>query len=156
MKPYLKQTIIGLTIVALTYSGVQLAQATPLTFFGEDEGTGVETVPQTSHPNADAARNNFLNAITGNSTEDFEGFSNGQSISPALASLQLPGATLTGFGEITTVASGATNGADRFPISGSNYLDTVSFSFAVEFSTPMEAFGFYGVDIGDFGGQLQV
>ena len=72
MKTYLKQMIIGLTIVALTYSSVRLAQAAPLTFFGEDQGTGVETIPQTLHPGADAARDNFLIAITGDNLASTE------------------------------------------------------------------------------------
>jgi hypothetical protein len=60
-------------------------------------------------------------------------------------------ATFTGIGEIANVPSG--DFAGRYPISGNQYFDTGS-DFTITFSTAIAAFGFYGVDIGDFGGQV--
>ena len=41
-----------------------------------------------------------------------------------------------------------------YPISGNNYLEVDATSFQLSFSQPQAAFGFYGVEIGDFGGAL--
>jgi hypothetical protein len=46
-----------------------------------------------------------------------------------------------------------TNGVGRYPISGDNYWEG-SGTFIINFSAPVAAFGFYGIDIGDFGGQV--
>jgi len=61
-------------------------------------------------------------------------------------------ATFTGTGQIANVPSGD-NGFGRYPISGNQYFDTGSV-FTITFSTAIAAFGFFGVDIGDFGGQV--
>ncbi|MBN2483719.1 MAG: VPLPA-CTERM sorting domain-containing protein [Candidatus Omnitrophica bacterium] len=126
-------------------------QAAPLTFFGEDLGLG-ESTPLATHPNADAAQSNFLSYLVGVGTEDFEGLSGGTS---PLA-ITFPGAgtaTLGGTGLVDTVTPGTTNGYGRYAISGSNYWESGS-SFSISFSDPVAAFGFYGIDIGDFDGQL--
>ena len=154
MRQSIKQTILGLTLVSLVWGHGTLGHAAPLTFFGEDAGLG-ETTRLTSHPNADTAQTDFLSNLTGVGTEDFEGFNDGDQV-PLF--INFPGAgtaTLTGGGDILEVPSG-TNGAGRFPISGDKYLETNTFEFYVEFSSPVAAFGFYGIDIGDFNGQIEL
>lgn len=154
MKHHIKQTIVGLTVSAFVWGSAMLAQAAPLQFFGEDLGLG-EATRLASHSNADNARNSFLSNLIGVGTEDFEGFSNGQGLP---LSIIFPGAgtaTLTGAGNIAEVPTG-TNGFGRYPISGDKYLDTNSALFAVEFDDPVVAFGFYGIDIGDFNGQIEL
>lgn len=122
------------------------------TFFGEDLGVG-ENTRLTSHPNSDAAKSDFFSNLTGVGTEDFEGFATGSG-TPLAASFGSAGtATLQGGGEVETVASG-TNGFGRYPISGDNYWDTDSGSFNLSFSDSVAAFGFYGIDFGDFNGQI--
>ena len=37
---------------------------------------------------------------------------------------------------------------------GYQYYETGSGNFSIDFSEPVAAFGFYGIDIGDFGGQI--
>lgn len=122
------------------------------TFFGEDLGLGENTrLPST--PNADTARNNFLSNLVGVGTENFEGFAPGST--PPL-SVAFPGAgtaTLLGTGSIENVPTG-TNGFGRYPISGNQFFETDSGNFSLNFSNPVAAFGFYGVDIGDFNGQV--
>jgi hypothetical protein len=136
-------------LLGLTTSAV----AQPTTFFGEDSGLG-EGTRLPSHPNADAARADFLAQLTNPGTEDFESFTDG-AVAPLAADFGAAGtATLLGPGFIANIPSG-TNGVGRYPISGDKYWDTNS-NFYVEFSDPQVAFGFYGVDIGDFSGQLTI
>jgi uncharacterized protein YceK len=121
------------------------------TYFGEDLGLG-ESTRLTSHPNADSARNTFLAGLTGVGTEDFESFAVGAG-APLTVNFGTAGtATLSGSGSIAQVISG-TNGYGRYPISGTKYWETNT-QWGISFSTAQAAFGFYGVDIGDFQGQV--
>jgi hypothetical protein len=113
---------------------------------------GTPTRELSIRPNADGTQAAFLANLVGVGTETFEGFADG---SDAPLAVTFPGAgtaTLLGSGFIDNVPSG-TNGVGRFPISGNQYWDS-SFSFSINFSAPVAAFGFYGVDIGDFSGHL--
>jgi hypothetical protein len=130
------------------------AFAVPSTFFGEDEGLG-EAIPLPSWPNAAAAEANFLtNLVGGIGTEDFEGFLPG---TMAPLPVVFPGsgvtATLNGNGIVASVPEGTTNGVGRYPVSGVNFWDSND-AFSITFSEPVAAFGFYGIDIGDFDGQV--
>lgn len=138
---------------ALTLATAPATAAVQKIFFGEDLGQG-EWTPLTAFPNAQAAEAEFLSYLVGVGTETFEGFA-----TYALAPLALtfPGAgsaTLSGFGYVYNVLPGYTNGVGRYAISGSRYWEADSSSFAVQFTSPIAAFGFYGTDIGDFWGQL--
>lgn len=127
--------------------------------FGEDLNNSSST-PLASTPNADAASAAFQSFLTGTGTEDFEGFSAGTSQPLALVFPGAGTATLTGGnGEVSSVTVGSTNGVGRYGTSGTNFWEVAaggSGNFVVNFSAPVAAFGFYGVDIGDFGGQLQL
>jgi hypothetical protein len=139
-------------------SGMLMALAgtvygSPITFFGEDLNGNPAAV--ITHPNSDAARNSFFSNLVGVGTETFEGITPGTA--PPLP-ITFPGAgtaTLTGSGgSVNSLTPGTTNGAGRFAISGSNYFEVSISDFAINFSAPIAAFGFYGTDIGDFGGAL--
>jgi hypothetical protein len=126
-------------------------------FSGEDLNNSA-TTRLASTPNSTAASNNFLASLIGVGTETFEGFATG---TPAPLNLTFPGAgaaTLAGGnGAIRTVAPGTTNGAGRYPISGNNFWEVNAGgggNFTVTFGAPVAAFGFWGIDIGDFGGQV--
>ena len=123
-------------------------------FFGEDLNHSGST-PLSSFTNAQTAESNFLSGLVGVGTETFEGFAPGSS---APLNLSFPGAgtaTLQGNGTIRSVTPGTTNGVGRYAISGSNFWEVdAGGNFLVNFSQQVAAFGFYGVDIGDFGGQL--
>ena len=145
----LKRCIGSLTALLLSLG---VAEAAPITFFGEDAGLG-ESLRLPSHSSADAARASFFGNLTGVGTESFESF-------PAFTGTPL-GITFPGAGTATLQTAGqtrsqptGTNGAGRYPISGNIYWQVSSSSFQIAFSGPVAAFGFYGVDIGDFGGQL--
>lgn len=129
--------------------------AAPTFYFGEDFGLG-EATRLTLFPNALAARNSFLSALTASvGTEDFEAKTTG-ALAPLVLTFAGAGtATLTGNGSISAVTAGSTNGFGRYGTSGVKYWEATS-TFGIDFSQPVAAFGFYGIDIGDFAGQVQV
>ena len=143
---------VGAALTALALVAVN-ASAEPVTFFGEDLGLG-EDVRLPSHPNADAARANFLASLTGVVTQTFESFPDGAT-APLRLDFGASGfATLQGTGLIRRIPFG-TDTFGRYPISGSQYFESGT-TFSVVFAKPQAAFGFYGVDVGDFAGRLTV
>jgi hypothetical protein len=147
-----KNLVLILSMAALLICLGAGVSSAAYTFFGEDLGLG-EGTPLPSHPNADTARNNFIGSLTGVGTETFESYANGTG---APLVITFPGAgtaTLNGNGSVANVTPGTTNGVGRYAISGAQYWES-SDVFSIDFSAPVAAFGFYGIDIGDFGGQL--
>jgi hypothetical protein len=138
-----------------------LSPAAPVIFFGEDPGAPSGT-PITGYPNSFAARNDFVSyiaAIRPDSVVRREDFSkilineeNGLSYPPPWflyfgGSFNQPEfATLRGVGQVTSYSS---------PWHAAPFLST-SRTFFVNFNEPVFGFGFYGIDIGDFGGQLVI
>ena len=145
----MKKIIVTLTTVFLLIAGS--AMAVPVTFFGEDMGAG-EYTRLATWPNSANAEAAFLSNLSGVVVEDFEGFSTGAT--GITIDFGYAMATLSG-GSIASVPSG-TNGYGRYPISGDKYWESYSDSFTISFSEAISAFGFYGVDIGDFDGQLTI
>jgi len=145
-KPTLQKTCLSLLAAAsLTFAAMGNAQAAPITFFGENltPGGTVTGDPVT-------ARNNFHSNLVGVTTEDFEGFSLGDS-APLVLTFGGVTATLSGGGSIFDF-----NGGGRFATSGTDWwnVDPGQGSFTIEFSEAIAAFGFYGTDIGDVGGNI--
>ena len=128
-----------------------MAHGSLTTFIAQDNSPGSSIVGT----DAAAARNDFLAALGGGvGTEDFEGIAVG---TDAPLSLIFPGST----GSITATLTGGgaeiigSPGSGRFATSGSNYVGTSSGGdFNIGFSSPIAAFGFFGTDLGDFGGDL--
>jgi len=151
-------------LCALSFSTVLLAPTTAnayLIFFGEDLNNSA-TVPLTSTPNANGASAKFQSNLSGVGTERFESIANN---SPAPLALNFPGAgtaTLSGGNGRVRTQTANTSNAGRYstPASTSTgYWEVAAGgngNFAVNFSQSIAAFGFYGIDIGDFGGQLQL
>lgn len=144
-----KMTI--LSFAALLTLGTATLSSAYSTYFGQDPGAG-EGTRLTEHLNADAARTSFLNNLSGVGTETFESFNNGTAGPLALNFTGAGTATISGTGTVSTVSSG-TNGVGRYPISGVNYWETGS-NFSISFSEAVAAFGFYGIDVGDYNGQV--
>lgn len=140
-------------VIVLVLGTASLAQADPTTFFGQDPGQG-EGTRLATHPNADAARNNFTSNLSGVGTENFESFPNGTSTPLVLVFQGAGTATLSGSGSVSSVPTG-TNGVGRYPISGNQYFE-VGQQFVIDFSSPVAAFGFYATDVGDFNGQITI
>ncbi|MDY7004860.1 MAG: PEP-CTERM sorting domain-containing protein [Cyanobacteriota bacterium] len=129
-------------------------------FFGEDLNDS-SSAPLASFPNASGAESDFLSNLVEVGTEDFEGFATGTS---GPLDLTFPDSNITatlsgGGGRIRSVPVGSTNGIGQYGTSGTNFWQVSAGganNFQVDFDTTVGAFGFYGIDIGDFGGQLAV
>lgn len=135
------------------------------TFYGEDINMSA-TTPLSATPIASAAESAFLANLSGVGTETFEGFQAG-SVAPLSLGFKTATGDLTatlagGAGQVSTVAAGTTNGAGRYsvPSAGSTNFWEVAAGFGgdftVSFSEDVGAFGFYGIDIGDLGGDLSI
>ena len=139
---------------ALALAAVSFNAQAYLTITGLDTAGGTATTRAVS-ANSDAASSNFQSYLTGVGTETFESFAAGTT-PPIL--LTFPGAgtaTLTGSAIIRNQGIG-TNGSGRYPNSGVRFVEATSTNFTVTFSGNVGAFGFYGMDIGEFGGDLRL
>lgn len=162
MTPY---SIAGRSsLVALLSLGLIAPGADAQEFFGEDtDGDDANRSTLVASANAE---NLFLAHLMGVGTESFEGFDQGET---APLGLTFPGAgtaTLTGGGCVSAITwsacsnptdnstVGGTNGFGRYPVTGEKYWEADAGAFAIDFTSPIAAFGFYGVDIGDLGGSL--
>lgn len=147
-----KKVLVSTAVSAVTALMCLTAQAAPMVYFGENQSPGGNV---TGTPVS--ARTNFLASLTGVSNEGFEAFADGDtpplnlSFSGSAGSLS---ATLAGSGTVIALAGG---GAGRFNTTpgGDTWFD-VSGTFTIDFSTAISAFGFYGTDIGDFTGQVEI
>lgn len=149
---------IALTGV-IAVAGLSAAQAAPVVFSGIDSN-GSASTPLATTPNSDAARSSFFLNLSGVGTETFETQTTGSS-SPLAISFGAAGtATLLGGGTVVAVTPGTTNGFGRYSVPSpttSKYWETSAGNagnFNISFSSPIAAFGFYGIDIGDFSGTL--
>jgi hypothetical protein len=157
----MKKQAIAAAVTATLLGAATNAQAYSI-FFGEDLNNSA-TVPLASTPNASAAETSFLSNLIGVGTETFEGIASGSTQPLALTFPGAGTATLTGGnGQVASVTPGTTNGVGRYSIpsaSSSNFWEVRAGgagNFVVTLSAPTAAFGFYGIDIGDYGGQLQL
>ena len=145
---------VAIPLLVMTI-GSAPAFANPVTFFGQDINTsfGSDT---TTLANSNAAHNSFFSNLNGVQTQTFESYATNTTL-PLVISFGSAGtATLSDPTNGSFIESGS-DGAGRFPISGSQYLETGAGSgFTITFSQPISAFGFYGTDIGDFGGVLSL
>ncbi|MEC9373858.1 MAG: hypothetical protein VYC34_08440, partial [Planctomycetota bacterium] len=148
-----------------------VASAGSQTYFAQDvqfppNGEDDDAI-QIPHPNSDAAEADFINAMTAANmsffTQDFESYNhqdadallNPVPFGPVANAniddgevINLPTAGFTGTGNTF---------AGRYPISGDNYLllePGAGNDITITFDRPVNAIGFYGVDIGDFGGMF--
>lgn len=141
----MKALFVPFALVVLLLSSATRIEAAAITFFGEDLGAG-EAVRLGAFPTADAAKAQFFANLVGVGTETFEGAFGGTADFGGGLS-----ATLVG-GALDNVPTG-TQGNGRYPTSGDQYWESDS-SMSLTFNQPVSAFGFYGIDIGDFGGQV--
>ena len=151
-----KRFAIAIAGAALGLATAAPAQAAYTLFFGDDANAS-NTVPLAAFPTATAARTAFLSNLAGVSTENLEAQSGGAPIA-----LTFPGAgtaTLTGAGGLLNVAPGTTNGFGRYATSGSRFWEASAgptSSVSVDLGPGLAAFGCFGIDIGDFDGQLSL
>ena len=155
------------TAAVLSLAGNAHAAYTP--FFGQDRNTAGAEAALATTPNSLVAENSFLSLLTNVRTETFEGLDGGDTGSLPLA-FGTVNATLGGgaSGENMVIdnSPSPTNGSGRYSVSsansggaGSKYWEVkagTSGDFTITFTEKIAAFGFYGIDIGDFGGKLKV
>jgi hypothetical protein len=126
-----------------------------MTFYAEDLGTGNSFVPMTpgSWTHSIAKQTQFLAHLTGVGVESFEEVAGGS----APGTLTFNGtvnATFTGSMTVLDLPYPATNGFGAFPTDGDKVLEAFTTSFEIAFDKNVAAFGFMGIDIGDFLGQI--
>lgn len=114
-------------------------------YFGEDQDGAIGV--RSSFTNANAARTDFLNALSISTTATFET----GVISPI--NFGIASATLSGLVSIGNQPTG-TNPYAAYPHSGNRFLQSTSGRFDITFTANIGAFGFYGIDIADSGGDL--
>jgi len=135
---------LSLTSLFLVSGNIQAAEI----YFGQDLGW----INNDDATNSDTAHEAFVSNLTGVGTESFESYARGDT-APLSVDFGIAGiATLSGGGEIETTYVGQGNG--RIAYSGTQFWETSSNSFTISFSAPIAALGFYGVDFGDFDGQI--
>lgn len=142
------KSLFGLGMTALVAAAAVPASAAPVIFFGENQNPagGVSGAPVT-------ARNAFLAALSGVSTEDFTSVATGAS-SAALTFTGSAGSingTLSGGGSIANAPVTGT-----YATSPNKFYDNQFNAFTVSFTQDIAAFGFYGTDIGDVSASLQI
>ncbi len=155
-----------LAAAAITaWSGVACAGL--VTTFGHT-GLGTPAFPLTTYPQAANARTAFL----GGGTASFYGFeaTEGAALGATTLNISLGGvtATLSGGGKVATAVPNPTDegrysvsGVSGSPSQGSQYWEATApigsaSSFKIDFSSAVDSFGFFGVDIGDFGGKVSL
>ena len=150
--------IIALASLTALASGSANAYAT---FSGVDVNGSPTRLPST--PNSAAADSLFRSMLTGVGTETFETQTVGAGAGLVLNFGSAGTATLTGGGgrvTATTSGAGGTISVGRYSVpGGTNYWDVTASaanSFQINFSQEIAAFGFYGIDIGDFDGAVQL
>lgn len=154
-----RATVAAATAAALVFAARPAAAQCPVgavCTFGTDE-TGSQTT-RAANVQALAARTAFFSRLTGVGTETFEGYADGTPIPLTLSFAGAGNATLNGAGLVLTQGAGA-DGDGRYPVSGTRYLETYTTTgatpaFRIDFANPVAAFGFYGIDVGEFGSQL--
>lgn len=156
------RTFTALGLALFVAVGTARQAEAQLTFFGEDTD-GSESTRSTNVFSL-AAENLFLANLVGVGTETFDSFLTGIGVPLALIFPGAGTATLTGGGTVQTLACAPgpdpnctnTNGVGRYPVSSPNFWEVNATNFVITFSNPVAAFGFYGNDIGDFGGNLSL
>ncbi len=153
-----KSVLTAALLATGLFAGV--AQAAPTIFFGENQSPS-----QTVAGDPLTARLAFEANLTGVSSEGFESFTTG-AVGPLdlsfTGSVGTLGAQITGGGSIFPTPSTAgrfnTTGASAGPAAGKWwYVDPDSTGeFKITFASAISAFGFYGTDIGDFDGQVEI
>ena len=155
-----RTSIAGLLLAAsMTIPAVAQAQC-PIgatCFFGTDVTGSAST--RATNVNSLVARNAFFGSLSGVGTETFESIISGTS-NPSLVFTGAGTANLTGGGSVITQGPGTTVDG-RYPVSGTKLYEAISASgggttFSIGFTSPVAAFGFYGIDIGEFSSQLSL
>lgn len=154
----MNKSILSLAVAALATCAAGSASAYA-TFSGVDTNGAESALAAT--PNSTGAETLFKSNLIGVGTENFEGQTTGATTPLTLNFGAAGNATLGGgSGSVASVAAGSTNGVGRYSVpGGSKYFETVAgggSAFSISFDQEVAAFGFYGIDIGDFNGTVKL
>ena len=152
----MSRTINFLALAAV--AALAAGQAHAYTIFSGVDANGTATVLPTT-PLSTSAETSFKAKLTGVGTETFESQATGALVPLTLNFGTAGTATLTGGEGKVAATSVATIGQGRYSVpGGSKYWDVYAGTdvFAINFSKDIAAFGFYGIDIGDFNGTLRL
>lgn len=145
--------LVSMATVASVVLAAGDAHAGYVIYSGVDNN-GNPGLALSSTPNSTAAENAFKSNLVGAGTENFESRSGS---APLVLDFGVAGtATLTGAGNVASTPAGTSNGVGRYSVpGGTQYWETNGGgSFQINFSQEVAAFGFYGIDMGDFAGTL--
>jgi hypothetical protein len=147
------RSLIGCFLAVLL--SIAVADAAPITFFGQDAGPGDDAVRLGSHLAADGAQTAFFGALSSKTTLNLDLLPSGTTAVPF--TLGAVNGNLQGGATVGTesIASG-TDDFGGYPISGNVLWRMDANTFTITLSQPVTAIGFYGIDIGDAAGQLSV
>lgn len=167
----MKKVLTSLTLACVGWAAVGTASAYVTTFAEDLQNSS--SVPKAVLTNTTAAESSFLGGLTGERVENFEGQSacGAPSIcTPKTVELSFTGsegaalkATLSGGGGYVRSVPAGTSELGRYSVPSATSTNfwraeagtTASADpFKILFDTDIAAFGFYGVDIGDFGGRV--
>lgn len=155
----MKRTLVSSICAALGLLAASTAQA--YTTFSGVDNNGAE-VALAATPNSSAAETSFKSNLTGVGTETFESYAAGTNTPLVISFPGAGNATLLGGGNVSSVAPGTTNGVGRYSVpsaTSSKFWEVgagAAGNFDVTFSSAIAAFGFYGIDLGDFQGTLTI
>lgn len=155
---------VAAAVAAAVVSNTASAQCSNTVFgrrcFGTDI-TGTATT-RAVNVNSAAAQAAFLSGLSTPGVETFESFSagTGPNLSIAFAGAGITANLVGSAGSVISSQGAGTNNVGRYPISGTKFYETSagagasSSNFRIDFTSATAAFGFYGVDIGEFSAQL--
>lgn len=129
-----------------------IASGAPVVFTATDVNVG-GVGRLAAWPNSQIAANAFASNLTNIQIDSFE-TAPANSTNPTLHFGVLTAAVTNGV--VRSVPPGMTDADGRYPISGANYMAADQATMNMAFSQPINAFGFWGIDIGDFGGTLTI
>ena len=173
----MKRTLVSLSLAALGTMGAGSSFAYGISF-GQD-ANGAEDRILALTPNSTTAQLVFLNGLSAPRVEDFElqGTGSGdRALKFGVGTNREVKATLTGGGEVVKMPCPplalSCLDSERVPVEGRYSVPGgvsagIKFwqatapkdggtAFSIKFDFDVEAFGFFGIDIGDFGGTLAV
>ena len=153
----MKSILSTLALAALTVMAASQAQAYQI--FSGIDGNGASSV-LTSTPNSTAAEARFKSNLIKVGTATFESIKAGSVAPQDLTFTGAGKATLTGGSGRVLATDGSTINAGRYSMPGDlNYWDVaagLNATFTITFTANIAAFGFYGIDIGDYDGTLSL
>lgn len=154
----MNMSILPLAVATLATFAAGSASAYA-TFSGvDDNGT---TAALATTPNSSAAEAMFKSNLIGVGTENFESQAVG-ALAPLTLNFGVAGnATLQGgSGSVLEIPAGSISPGGRYSVpGGTRYFSTSAGGlspFSISFDQNVAAFGFYGIDIGDFDGTVTV